>query len=397
MNPRLIVCVFLCLATVLARSELTGANSLEWLAISSPVIVQGVVETYTEAPAESRGQKRVTVRVTEVMKGTLPGKTVTVDLNTAWAASKEKMVDPTTHACLLFLRPGEMNAIDTYVGCKAPALTYQSFIDLQALRDVYSKSMMILTDRDHILAAVKAWASSKITHSLQREVPFDSPIFNRLWGGSSVFLVVPAEESYRAEYLKQARSLQPYERAAAASALSLFPGKETEAVLRELLRDNDWSYEYYTADLITSIEYTVRSRAAASLKALGKTVPANLVLARKPTAEEQRNYRREYWRKSFGESLPDGWTVKGVADGEIQPAFRADFPAVIVNVQHENTTVRFILIPKDWADTPAPAGKYLGWINCQGGRRFYLDGNLPVNVEEKIVRYFGLEKPTPVG
>ena len=36
--------------------------------------------------------------------------------------------------------------------------------------------------------------------------PVDSPIFERLWDGSSCYLVVPAEEKWRGHYIEMARS-----------------------------------------------------------------------------------------------------------------------------------------------------------------------------------------------
>jgi len=385
MIGRLAVGLLLCLSVAKVQAEVMVGNSLEWLSISTPVIVQGTVET----SADTAGQQKITVRVTQVLKGKYRAKQVTVTVTT-WTP-RDTRVNPVQHACLLFLRPADKDPVDTFIGCRSSGLTYQSFIDLDAPQDVYSKAMTCLTDTQQILGIIKKWAVSPVSQSLLREVDFSSPIHPRLFGGSAVYLVVPVEECYRAEYLREARTPGQMGQSFAVAALRYYPGPETEALLQKLLHDDSWCYATYAADTIASVKYDVRAAAVDSLHALGKPTPADIVVERKPTAEEQRMYRQGYWRKSFTDALPAGWIVTAIADGETHPTFLGEMTGVLVTVRHDETTAIFCLIPKDWTDVPPPAGKYLGFVNAQGGRQFNLDGNLPQDVEAKVVQYFGVE------
>ena len=267
-----------------------------------------------------------------------------------------------------------------------------SIIDLsKPLKNLYASDLSILKDRSELLRVCRAWAKSPITVSLDREVPFDSPIHGELWGGSAVYLVVPAEDKYREQYLALARSKKSYERQNAAAELWKFPGQETEKVLRDLLSDSTENVWLYSNDTISKIEFGVRAAAYRSLQKLGEPVP-QIELERKPTAAEESQYRHEAWQKSFKEALPEGWTTTMIADGESMDNWDGRKTVVLVTCSNGSSQCRLILIPREWSKAKLPNAGYAGmWEgDSQGGRYFYVEGDIPKDLKARLTQYFGL-------
>ena len=257
-------------------------------------------------------------------------------------------------------------------------------------KDVYSQELTSLTKPEEILRIVRAWKDSTITRSLLIELPYDSPV-SRTRGCSGGALLVPAEEKYRARFLALAGSQKPYERQKAAAELAKFPGPDAEQVLLGLLKDNAENVWFSSADTVSKVGFGVRAAAYHSLQALGKPVPT-LELERQPTGAERRELRHSYWLKAFAEALTDGWQVVSVEDGDTRQADGRETTAVSVVCGKADASCTLRLIPKEWKNADLPAGKDLGTngANSQGARRFFLDGELPPTVQEKLTRYFGL-------
>ena len=209
---------------------------------------------------------------------------------------------------------------------------------------------------------------------------------------------LPAEERFRAHFLKLASSKEPAERQRAAAELSKFPGDETEAALRALLKDQTENVWLFSADTITKIEYGVRAAAYTSLKSLGKDVPA-IVLERQPTDQERHSLRESHWRGAFNEALASlegagGWKVISVEDSGTQRTNGREVVAVMVTLGLGDSRCKLTLIPKESSGVQAPIGENLGinGRNSQGARYFYVDGELPAQVKSKISSYFGLQR-----
>lgn len=381
-----------------ARAEIMVASSIEWLTCTSEVVAVGKIEKITITKGvHSVIYEDCVVQVDEVLKGDMKGKKLTFCLRTLSANPTAKAFMNSKEGVLLFLSKSKDHGRETHLDNKyVPRSKHLPFsvIDLSnPPKDVFSKEMNILTDKDKILRIVRKWSTSAIAYSVDYEVPFDSPIHQRLYAGSACYLWVPAEEKYRSHFMKLAQSPRTYERVKAASELYKFPGKESEAVLRELLKDQTENYWYSAADAISKVEFSVRVAAYRSLKALGKPVP-EMVLERKPTREEQRELRHNYWRKSFKLALPDGWKVVSVEDGKTRTTSLGDRTVVVVACKSSSHSCKFTLIPKEWAKQDLPTSGHLG-INgqySQGARHFFLDGALPKDAKTKVIRYFGLEK-----
>lgn len=380
-----------------SRAEIMGASSIEWLSCQSEVIVVGKIDKITITKGvHSVIYEECTVQIAEVIKGDIKDKELAFCLRTLSSKPTAKDFMNSNQGVLLFLSRSKGHGPERHLDNKyVPTAMGSPFsiIDLSNVsNDLYSKEMRILTNPEEILKTVRTWADSKVSHCLWWEVPFDSAIFNQLYAGSACYLIVPAEESYRPYFVKLARSDKPHERQRAASELYKFLGQQTEAILRELLKDETENFWNYSADTISKIEYGVRAAACRSLEALGKPVP-QIELERKPTEEEQRSLRQGYWRKSFAEALSDEWKVISVEDGNGRQVEGRDTTSVIVTCANGESWCTFTLIPKEWDKSSFPVGENLGTNgrNSQGGRHFLLDGTLPQAVKNNLIRYFGIE------
>jgi hypothetical protein len=379
-------------------AEISVAPSVEWLSCAAEAIVIGKISKITTA----QGPGMVTyedcvVEVKEVVKGRLDGKELAFTLRRLGDSPTAEPFLKSKEGVLLFLSKskdhGSEQHLDnkwtpTMVGGEAP------IVDLsKPAEKVYSKDMKIVTDPKELLKIVRVWAKSPVKHSLRSEVPTDSPIWSKLYAGSACYLIVPAEEKLRPHFLKLARSRNAYERAQAAGTLWMFPGAETETVLRDLLKDDAESFSYYAQDQIARVEYHVRAAAHHSLKMLGKPAP-EMKLERDPTAEEQRKLRKKCWTDSFTTALKAGWSVLSVEDGAAGIFEGREHVIVIVTCRRENERAHFTLVPKQWPADDLPRQEYLGTngLSSQGARRFYLVGELPGDVKRQVVSYFGLEK-----
>ncbi|MBW1809928.1 MAG: hypothetical protein JRJ87_17155 [Deltaproteobacteria bacterium] len=165
-------------------------------------------------------------------------------------------------------------------------------------------------------------------------------------------------------------------------------------VLQSLLQDKTESFGHSSADTIVRVIFSVRAAAYRSLKKLGKPVGV-IELERKPTKPEQLALRQSYWKKSFNKALSDGWKVIAVIDGKTRRVAGRDTTAVIVSCGKGKSSCKFKLIPKEWAKKNWPTVENLGinGKNSQGARHFFFKGGLPETVKQKLVKYFGLEKP----
>jgi len=389
--------VVLMLAVPNGSGEVRVAPSLEWLTCQAEVIVVGKIKTVTTTKGTGPViYEDCVVQVEEVLKGQIKGGEVTFCLR---SSSPNSGIRPSLNRkgdTLFFLWKSKGHGPKSHLNGKyvptslSPVLTILNLADPP--KHIYSRDMVALADRDQILRVVRDWSKSRIVHSLWSEVGHDSPIHRHLYSGSVCYLVVPADEKYHAHFLKLARSEVVQERVRAARELHKFPGNQTEVVLRELLTDDTGTYSYTAQDIVSSVRYSVRAAAARSLRKLGKAVP-ELTFARKPTPEEQRQVRQRCWRGEFTNALTDGWAVDTVKDGRAWRTSLGGTATVIVTCKKDKLRCSFTLVPKEWKDTTVPGAEHLGinGPNSQGGRQFYLKDDLPKQVKEKVVRYFGLE------
>lgn len=310
------------------------------------------------------------------------------------------------HSYLFFIRQGtkEKDYEDQLVG-RWLLCDYQPPINLNKPERIYKADRTKLNDGAEILPLVRRWAFWNIGKERGDLGCRDSPkclrlvdfgaLYDEVNLGSAVYIVVPAkepEEKYRERFTAMAQSSDPNQRQKAAAELYKFPSEETTAVLRKLLKDTTESPSYFADDIIDNYRFSVRAEAYLSLVRLGEKVPET-VLGRPATQEEQSALRSDRWQRHFLEVLPNDWQIT-VSDGETRRIGDREWTIVIVSLQSGPIICKLILIPKEWPPEDDPAGGYLGTDgpSSQGGRRFYIEGDIPEDVKTKVIRYFGLAR-----
>lgn len=383
-------------AANVAWGEINVASSLEWIACSAELVVLGKSKEIktTRGPGDVFYEDCV-LTVERSFKKDLDGKEISFTLRRVGTGpTAEEWID-LPEGVLVFLVKSKDHGSERHLDGKWVPANHSgqpALIDVSRPANLYLREMKFVAGKMELLRVVEDWAKSSVKHSLHVEVPTDSPIFSKLYAGSACFLIVPAEEKYRGEFLKLARSPNPYQRAKAARELSKFPGEETEAVLRSLLKDDFQSHLLGAQDQIQLVSYHVRAAAHQSLKSLGHSVP-DMELNRPPTADEQRKLREKCWSESFASALPKGWKVS-VADGPSRRFDDGERYIVLITCRHEKERGQFTLVPKEWPAAELPDKGYLGLNGpgSQGARRFYYEGDLSDEVRQQVVAYFGLEK-----
>jgi len=105
---------------------------------------------------------------------------------------------------------------------------------------------------------------------IKLEVPHNSHAHDRLYNGSAVYLVIPADEDRAPELLDQARDPEIAVRARAAWRLANYHTTESERLLRTLLKDPGTNM--LTTNSKQHVVYPVRQAAYQALRAMGVMV-----------------------------------------------------------------------------------------------------------------------------
>jgi hypothetical protein len=298
--------VLLALATPAApvRAETWVGDSLEWMTDDSALILRGtVLKSARVAAPGATGFLDLSVQVQEVLKGKYASRTITIR---SWPGEARE-----GNACLFFLKKGpDIYGADDY---RQPIVgnhwTQRVFwngnpygaIDLQkpgAGRGVVTAAFKVLTKPEPIVAAVRARIkftkqNPPVIKPAQKdgrtgfplpplgviwlEAPFDSEAHHTFYGGSAVYVYVPADRAMRPKILQMLKEHRSPERVA---ALANYPGQDTEQLLRNYLNDPTTS-EVFTGGRVVEIQYPVRAAAYGALLRLGMAVPQP-VLSKRP-------------------------------------------------------------------------------------------------------------------
>ena len=392
-----------------AQGEIRGTDSVEWMTCASSVVIVGKVKnvTSTKGPGDVVYDD-CTVEVSETIKGK-PAKEVTFSYRhlghaeNDWKAPRKNLLvflsvwqdDYTDKQARLLTEPDYETRMHKRLVPSRDHSPFSILILTDLPKTLFDKEMRRVTDRNELLGLCRQWAASGVTQSVRENAPLDSDVFKQLFGGSAVFLAVPAEEKYRQRFLKLAQSPNANERANAARELWKFPGAESETALRLLLEDKTENIWFFANDTIDRIEYGVRSAAYRSLQQLGKPVP-QIPLQREPSPDERRKYRHDAWRKSFREALQDGWKLDDIRDAEVTTKEHREWTVVEIDLSKNNDRTTLRLVPKEFGKDNARKGVYLGidGPDNQGGRHFYGDSDIPELLKQRLISYFGLVLPT---
>ncbi len=380
-----IISLFLITSTQI-YAETLYSSSIEWMTCESDVIVLGEIEIIELAkPSRLITYDLLTIKIDKVLKGEIADRKLFFELNSSDTKTISETLNKSDNTFLIFLKKTADADNDKKYTPTSSQLPL-SILNLDYLPAyIYDKDGKTVQSAPEIINLVKNWSDIKIADSLA--------VRPKIFRSFADFILIPAEEKYRKIFLNMADSENPFERKRAASELSKFPGEKTETVLRRLLEDEIEETSYFAADVIFKVNYSVRAAAYKSLKVLGKSVP-EVKLERQPTFDERRLLRQSYWKKSFTDALPVEWKVFSVEDDKSFQIEGRETASVTITLEKDSYIVRIVLIPKECDESHFPQTEYLG-INgksSQGGRHFFLDGNLPKNIQSKLTDYFGLEK-----
>jgi hypothetical protein len=297
---RRLAVVAVLLSASISRAETNIVDSLEWMAVDARLIVTGkVVGTEdTKGPGDVV-YRDVTVEIADVVKGKLDAKKLTIRVRLLGNDRMGLDWKEAGRPHLFMLAQGNPDDDKNLRGHWVP-WSYYSVIDLERPHKVYTSEMKRGHDGKAIVALVKKSAAMKLPREigaanvfkpqrgfLRLDVPVDSPIYNELWGGSAVYINVPAEEKYRPMAVTLARSKNPNERALGADMLRNYPGKETVKILNELLNDPAETRWFGPGNKLVKITYDVRRAAYDALIDLGEK-PARPPFERDPAAGDQK-------------------------------------------------------------------------------------------------------------
>ncbi len=242
-----------------ARAEINGADSIEWATIDADLVVRGhVVNVAASKAKDSPGWYVVTLSVAETLKGKAQKRVtfLTPQLGNEapdeWRAKDREL--------LLFLVRGSRRAADDKRYASATWAPRHSnfgdkpfyFLNDKTLSPAFASDFSVLADRNVLQATIRNAAKSNATKVHKVDLPFESPAFTALYGGSSVWLYVPADAALEARALTWLASKDLGLREEGVKALGNFPSPANITRLKALLDDSAY------ATITTSDKPTVR-------------------------------------------------------------------------------------------------------------------------------------------
>lgn len=347
------------------------AESVEWKTMDSPLIVRGkVVASKDSTPGLSSLDGRITIAVSEILRGTWDEKELEVFTQARPDDSQARNWLKSGHELLFFLRPASARDYRELAGKWVLREGLAPVFDLVEPQQAYGADMTILQDGEKILERVRLW-----TGRSSRLVEVGKANFVKV-GGINValppelagrnekdrgfmYLMVPGEEKYRGKALGLIGSEIPQVRVQGVWMMANLPeDEETTKLLNNLLYDSgEVSYSGYELGDIT---YPVRDAAWSALICVGhKPETPKPDSKRKPTEAEKQKVRVDWWSKAIADTLgkdwqltsleltpaPPGWTRQQGADGFVLQCRKG--PA------EKATTLTIYVMPKNSRSTPS--------------------------------------------
>jgi hypothetical protein len=232
------------LFAICANAEINGADTIQWMTADSDVVVIGSVRGATERQGKSSGiYSDMTIRVTETLKGA-PRDTLQVTMaRSTWEKPEPWMTDR-SEVMFFMLNSSRMVTLDLKDYANTPFALWGGSRGVYVLGDskmkAYTIEFGVITDRDSLIAAVRAAARSTATKSHTVDTPVGTPAFHSLWGGSAVWLQFPIDETLEREARKWITSASPRTREAGVIALKHFKSADNIVRIERLLDDTGY-------------------------------------------------------------------------------------------------------------------------------------------------------------
>jgi hypothetical protein len=414
---RAIAFVRICIALLIssgatARGAISGTSSLEWRVCEAKIVALGRITEVKTTVWKSVLYEDCVLDVTENLKGL---KLKQISFTFRHVEGNQAKWNYPKGDVLVFLTQwkdhytDEQVALGQFADPSYETRMHKRWIPMgsgerperysvipldAALEPVYDREMNLVNGREALLSVCREWAMSPITHPISLDVPFGTPLHKQYYAMSAVLFAVPAEEKFRARYLKNAKSSDNGERSEAAANLGKFPGDDSEAALRALLEDTTEGIWIHSPDSIAEIEYDIRSLAYHGLKNLGKVVPENLTLRRKPTDDEQKIYRLRYWADKFKPVARKGWSVSHVAISEVRtPVGERESASIHVHLRSGDSDMSVVVIPYGWKVRELAEAVFIGYnsdLRQDDTRGFFVKGNPDEKQIAHLKKYLSL-------
>lgn len=221
-----------------AIAEINMADSVEWMTADADRVVRGQVAAVAARPGRA-GWYDVTVQVTEALKGAAAAQVIVAIPQAAadplaWQASHAEL--------LLFLVDGKRR-VDDDPGYAKVALALRRgeraavVLDGATCGPLFDRRFAVLDQREPVLAAVRAAATSTATRAHRIDLPFDAPATAVLYGGSSVWFYLPVDAQLEKLARTWIASVDVLRREAGVAALAYFPTAANRRLLVRLLAD----------------------------------------------------------------------------------------------------------------------------------------------------------------
>ncbi len=267
------LCLLLFCATVLrqtsrpAAAEINGADSIEWATIDADLVVRGSVSSVALSKAKATpGWFIVTLSVAETLKGKAQKRVTFLTPQLGNEAPDEWQAKD--REILLFLVRGSRRARDDNRYASATWAPRRSsfgdplffILNDKILRPAFNGDFAVLADRNILQATIRTAATSNATKVHKVDLPFESPAFTALWGGSSVWLYVPADAALEARAITWLAAKDLGLREEGVKALANFPSSANITRLKALLDDAAYA-TVTTSDRPTVQRYLVRIQA----------------------------------------------------------------------------------------------------------------------------------------
>jgi hypothetical protein len=271
------------LICAVARAEIRGAETIEWMVADADLVVVGRVVALREDGADHwNAWSAATIGVSETLKGPASAGH-TVRLVGAGECAEFEDARQAGTPVLVFLVESTRRTVtgDGYrrfgyaLRDARPSLL---ILDANHLdRNAFSMTPAVLKTPDEVLAVARAAArfpSTRPSKATRIEPPWNSAPFRALYGGSAVFLTYPVDVRLEQWGRNQAAAGSPSN---AIEALRHFPSKENADVLRGLmLRFGDRPMTRSGYARLTRAWNDVAGLAEQTLRAWGEPVPKRI-------------------------------------------------------------------------------------------------------------------------
>jgi tryptophan-rich sensory protein len=265
--------IVILLVPPLAQAELMVGESLEWIVADSDLIVTGSI-TKVEVFEDERkvSLEEATVQVNETIKGRTTEPLLFLVRCVGINEKPSKWQEEGVELLLFLVKSSRYEALDPEYRKSDFALRLWgaelSFVRLnnRPQTGLFTMDFDVLEKRNDILKAVRSAANCRPTSlppEHRVEVPFDSEVFRTLYSGSSVRLIVPADERLETRARHWLKSEDPETRQQGASAIRYFESPANTELLRPLLSDN--AFMTTTRNEVSTQVYYVRAAAFETL------------------------------------------------------------------------------------------------------------------------------------